>query len=261
MGNESVYMEVSMGDSRDETIQKAYDTNAAIILDQKYIRNNYDEGELRVDRETGEITLLLRWRFNWIRESNVINDWTELEKTHFVLMAYSVIRQVWNGKVSFSVSGYSDFAKKFSGKKLPFKIEIIPVNRNWHWWVNVHKINPGDYIETFVYHAFRTIQLKIRDISGVYLCDNGDVDICESGQIQIAHEVGHVVGWLGTDISGNKDEYYGSEKERRERLPDSSDIHALMNIGMGLRPRYLKTVTKRLSEMFSDAVFSPAIKG
>lgn len=245
-----------MGNSRDEAIQQAYDTYDSLILDKQYIRKNYDEGELRIDRETGVITLLLRWKYFWAKKDNVKRDWTELEKSHFSTMADSAIRQVWNGKALFSVSGYSDFARKFSGKKLSFGIEIIPVNRNQHWWVTVYKVNSDDFEETYVWHYQRSIQFEIKDIEYSHLCDYGKEKICIDGQIGVPHEVGHIMGWLGSEMSENNDEYYDNEKERKERLPNSSDVHALMNIGMELRPRYFKTVIKRLNEMFANTTFS-----
>lgn len=104
-----------MDNSRNEAIQQAYEDYDDLILDQRYIRKNYDEGELRIDRETGTITLLLRWKYFWAKRDNVKSDWTVLEKLHFSTMADSAIRQVWNGKTFFSVSDHSDFARKFSG--------------------------------------------------------------------------------------------------------------------------------------------------
>ncbi|HCD2003021.1 TPA: hypothetical protein NBJ18_005093, partial [Citrobacter farmeri] len=72
-----------MGDSRDETIQKAYDAYYDIILDARYIRDNDSWGDLRIDRETGAITLLLRWKYNWIKRWDAKNDWADIEKKSF----------------------------------------------------------------------------------------------------------------------------------------------------------------------------------
>lgn len=122
--------------------------------------------------------------------------------------------------------------------------------------MTVYKVNSDDFEETYVWHYQRSIQFEIKDVEGSHLCDLGKEKICIDGQVGVPHEVGHIMGWLGGEMSENNDEYYNSEKERKERLPNSSDFYALMNIGMELRPRYFKTVIKRLNEMFSNTTFS-----
>lgn len=67
-------------------------------------------------------------------------------------------------------------------------------------------------------------------------------------QSNVEHEVGHLIE--------AKDEYYKDDESDKATKPFGSDASALMNIGMELRERYLKSVTVELNVMLPDTDFS-----
>ena len=101
-----------MGDSHDEAIQQAYDAYDDLMLDKRYIRANDAWGDLRIDRENGAISLLLRWKYNWIKRWDAKTDWTDMEKKPFMeklflsLIKHGIIRFFYPflGSLSLSVS-------------------------------------------------------------------------------------------------------------------------------------------------------------
>lgn len=218
----------------------SYDFNVDFALDKQFIRHNFDRGELRINRETGEITLIIRWKYTWEKRWDAKNDWSDAEKNKFHINVNTMIDQVWNNKISFSVSGKSDFAKKFRGKKLPFSIEIIKIDENKHWDVYVFKIdneNPSSFRGSKIIWDARYIELDSKDMIAVTKCLDS-TNICRK-QKGLAHELGHVIGYL-------VDEYNTG----------GSDPSGLMSIGMELRPRYMIPVTTNLNEMIYDTKFS-----
>ena len=237
-----------MGDSRDETIQKAYDAYYDIILDARYIRDNDSWGDLRIDRETGAITLLLRWKYNWIKRWDAKNDWADIEKKSFHGNVILAINKVWNNKILFSVSGKSDFAMKFKGASLPFTIEIVQTNQRGYWNVVVFKINndvPNSFHQSKIIWGSRYVELDSKDLIAAVKC-LGVSNICRP-QIGLVHEFGHIIGYLA-------EEYYSDDADKAI-TPFSWDASALMSIGMELRARYMQHVIERLNRIVPGANF------
>ncbi|MBW9353904.1 hypothetical protein FHD02_20225 [Citrobacter sp. EC_71] len=217
----------------------SYDFNVDFALDKQFIRHNFNRGELRINRETGGIILVIRWEYIWIKRWDAKNDWTNTEKDMFHANVNAIISQVWNDKISFSVSGKSDFAKKFRGKKLPFNIQIIQVERNEHWRVYTYKIdnsNPDSFFRSSVSWKSGHIYIDSKDnVMETKYLDSSNISRKQKG---LAHELGHVIGYL-------VDEYQTG----------NSDPSALMSIGMELRPRYLTAVVENLNKMIYDTNF------
>ena len=88
-----------MGDSHDEAIQQAYDAYDDLMLDKRYIRDNDAQGDLRIDRENGAISLLLRWKYNWIKRWDAKLIGQIWKKKAFHGKVIFVINQTWNNKV------------------------------------------------------------------------------------------------------------------------------------------------------------------
>lgn len=237
-----------MNNSRGEAIQQAYDAYDDLMLDMKYIRDDDVWGDLRIDRETGSVTLLLRWKYNWIKRWDAKRDWTDIEKKAFHGNVIFVINQVWNDSILFSVSGKPEFAKKFNGKSLPFTIEIVQTELRNYWNVVVFKIDnadPNSFHQSKVIWNSRYIEIDSKDLVAAIKC-LGSSNICH-GQIGLAHELGHIIGYLA-------DEYY-SEDSDKVITPYSSDATALMSVGMELRARYMEHIIERLNRMIPGANF------
>ncbi|EBX1354252.1 hypothetical protein DQ806_14455 [Salmonella enterica subsp. enterica serovar Okatie] len=218
------------------------------VLDRNYIRNDSERGEIILDKNLGVITLLLRWKYMWIKSADVNNDWTELDKIRFMTRVNFCVCHEWNGKIYFSVSGDSEFAKKFQGKKLPFNIQIIPVWQKEHWNVEVLKIPPqGDDGRPYVIWKRRLAHFYFKDTSSAEKCNPGNPSDCGHFQVNIPHEVGHM---LALD-----DEYEldGSGKPLSKYKPDTA---ALMNIGMELRTRYLDYMNIMMNAVYPSTKFS-----
>lgn len=204
-------------------------------------------GEVLISSVTGTIWLRIRWKYTWLKDGDVKDDWTPEEKSLFITNAYMAVCYERNGRVFYSVSGTSDFAKKFQGKKLPFYIEILPVESNAHWNVTVTKLNPGVDGYTFVRWADKFIQLDSNDVVAVERCLGKLQDICRS-RSSVPHEIGHL---LLLD-----DEYYNDDESDKVDKIYGEDADGLMNIGAELRPRYLEHVSVQLNAIIPDTHFS-----
>ncbi|EFJ1934576.1 hypothetical protein [Escherichia coli] len=237
-----------MGNSHDEAIQQAYDAYDDLMLDKRYLRDNDAWGDLRIDRENGAISLLLRWKYNWIKRWDAKTDWTDLEKNAFHRKVIFVINQTWNNKIFLSVSGKSEFASKFNGKDLSFSIEIIQTDRHGYWDVVVFKIDnddPNSFRQSSIVWNSRYVELDSKDIVAAAKC-LGSSKVCHE-QIGLSHELGHIIGYLA-------DEYYSDDADKAT-TPFSGDASALMNIGMELRSRYMRNVIERLNRMVPGSNF------
>lgn len=169
-------------------------------------------------------------------------------------------------KIFFSVSGGSDFARKFQGQKLPFSINIIPVNSNSHWSVNTTKVNSDVDRVTFVSWKDKFIQLDSNDVIAVYKC-TGMLQIDCRYQTSVSHEIGHLILADDEYIQPPDDfdsSYLNLEDSNGLSFNDplstagsiySRDVDGLMNVGMELRERYVKYLDATLSVMIPETFF------
>lgn len=161
-----------------------------------------------------------------------------MEKAIFMRSVYLSVQQAWNGKITYSVSGESEFAKKFQGEALPFDVRIIPVSQNEDWLVIATKVLPGADLRTYVDFKNSTIHVDSADLEKVAKCFNCNNTV----QINIPHEAGHVLGYLDDDYDSSS--------------PYVGDVSGLMNMGMELRERYLKNSTITLNVIMPDTNFT-----
>lgn len=217
-------------------------------IDGEFIKNDYgDRGEFVINSETGAISLLLKCKYTWVKNSDVKDDWTFIEKSLFIINVYTTVCSEWNGKIFFSVSGTSDFARKFQGKPLPFDIQMIPVNHGEHCDVTALKVRPGDDVRTYVIWGSRILHIDSEDVVAVRKCLDPAQTVC-SNQINVPHEIGHMIGYL--------DDEYALDKSGKATTAYRSDAAALMNIGMELRSRYLEHVNTFLNVIIPDTYFT-----
>ncbi len=251
-----------------------YDPNSELAkyfvkteVDGPYIRHDTDSVEYVINSETGEIILRSRWKYAWLKDYNVKDDWTLTEKSLFISKVSMAISDSWNGKIVYSVSGYSDFTKKFQGRQFPLRIEIIPVDHNEHWNVTVTKVNPDVDRTTFVQSGTRFIQLDSNDVVAVERC-TGQLQVDCRSQVAVSHEFGHVIfnddeyiqphlpaafnsGYLHLNRSGN---VQFKDSDTVENLY-GWDADGLMSVGTELRERYLRGVTVDLNIIMPDTYF------
>lgn len=205
-------------------------------------------GEFVISAVTGDISLRIRWKYTWLNHSDVKYNWTLVDKTQYITNVYMAVCKQWNGKILYCTSGTSDFAKRFQGKKLSFRIEIIPVDKYPDWNVTVIKPDLNEENKmTFVRWRTKFIQLYSTDTVAVRKCLGLKQAICRY-QSNVEHEVGHL-------IEANDEYYQDDESDKADKL-FGDDASALMNIGMELRERYLNSVNTMLNVIIPDTYFS-----
>lgn len=207
-------------------------------IDGEVITHKDDRMTYLLNKNTGSISVVIKWKYEWYKDNTVTEDWTVLEKTIFMRSVYLSVQQAWNGKITYSVSGDSEFAKKFQGKALAFDVRIIPVSQNEDWLVIATKVLPGADLRTYVDFKNSTVHVDSADLEKVAKCFNCNNTV----QINIPHEAGHVLGYLDDDYDSSS--------------PYVGDVSGLMNMGMELRERYLKNSTIRLNVIMPDTNFT-----
>lgn len=191
-----------------------------------------------LNQDTGSITVLIKWKYEWYKDNTVKDDWFIWEKAYFMRAVYLSVQQAWNGKITYAVSGESDFAKKFKGEALPFDVRVIPVYQNEDWLVVATKVLPGADLRTYVDFKSGTVNIDSADLESVAKCFNCDNTL----QINVPHEVGHLLGYINDDYKASS--------------PYVGDVSGLMNMGMELRERYLEDSTVTLNVIMPDTHFT-----
>lgn len=207
-------------------------------IDGDVITHKDDRMTYLLNKNTGSISVVIKWKYEWYKDNTVTDDWTVLEKAIFMRSVYLSVQQAWNGKITYSVSGESEFAKKFQGKALPFDVRIIPVSQNEDWLVIATKVLPSADLRTYVDFKNSTVHVDSADLEKVAKCFNCNNTV----QINIPHEAGHVLGYLDDDYDSSS--------------PYVGDVSGLMNMGMELRERYLKNSTITLNVIMPDTNFT-----
>ncbi|EPK7286156.1 hypothetical protein [Citrobacter farmeri] len=222
-----------------------YDKNSPLAeyyakteVDGDIISYHDDRITYLLNQSAGTITAVIRWKYEWYKDQTVTDDWTVWEKAVFMRAVYLSTQQEWNGKITYSVSGESEFAKKFKEKPLPFDVRIVPVSQNEDWQVIATKVLPGADLRTYVDFKASTVHIDSADLEKVAKCTNCNNTL----QVNIPHEVGHVLGYIDDDYDSSS--------------PYVGDISGLMNVGMELRERYLESSTITLNVILPDTTFT-----
>lgn len=221
------------------------------VEDGKCLRMNTEHGEYILNSDTGDIALLMRWKFNWVNQNSVGDNWTYLDEVSFIYESFSAICYGWNDKIFLSVSGDSDFAEKFKSKRLPFSINMILVHQKEHWNVDVLRTVPGnDDGRPYVNWKNRFAHFYFKDTSLSEKCAPENQSICGFYQVNIVHEIGHMIRYL--------EDEYELDKFGKPVSKYKIDTAALMNVGMELRERYLEGVCIDLNLVYPLTTFSVA---
>lgn len=86
-------------------------------IDGEFIKNDYgDRGEFVINSETGAISLLLKCKYIWVKNSDVKDDWTFIEKSLFIINVYTTVCSEWNGKIFFFCFRNFRFRQEVSGE-------------------------------------------------------------------------------------------------------------------------------------------------
>lgn len=95
-----------------------------------------------IDTMSGNILVSERWRSVWFAQSGA-DAWTVQEQQRFHRLADRAIWSTWSAKAVLSVTGSTDFARRFVHRPLPLNLDIKKVVSGAHWTIEVTKVKPG----------------------------------------------------------------------------------------------------------------------
>ena len=197
-----------------------------------------------IDTRVGRVFLQERWQYIWKVQPGLA-AWTADEKRDFHHRADRSIWAVWSNRASLGVVGKSDFAKRFSRKKIPINLDVRWVIAKPHWTVTVTKIPADQFVQSSFNWASRTVSLDTNDFKTRLFC-TGTPKVCTT-QTPVAHEFGHTAG--NTAVLGRGDEYKTSS-------PHRGDHGSILHSGNQLRSRHFRTILEEMNKMIPDTRFS-----
>ncbi|MDP5218776.1 peptidoglycan-binding protein [Ruegeria sp. 2205SS24-7] len=178
-------------------------------------------------------------RQNWdyvYKTKGKVSKWTSKEKKDFHIETEKIIRKSWGGKFVLDVSGTSDFAKYFAGKKFTVFFDVDPRKKGKHWTVFAMKIPKGGSNVSKVNWGKQEITLDTEDLQPANkgAGDGVKMDVA-------AHEFGHAIG--------QPDEYKKSNAFHHHKK-------SIMNLGNQVKKRHAKHLVEQLNKMIPNTSFS-----
>jgi hypothetical protein len=189
-----------------------------------------------LDTTTGQIFSVQKWKYVW-RVSPSMPAWTVREKQFFHRRADLMVWNIWSNRATFTVTGTSDFAKRFAGKSLPVNFDVNWTLTDTHWTTYVIKVPAGNLT-----HNTR-VEWATKEI---FLCTEDFVTTSHAGGV-IAHEFGHSMG--NTYVLNRGDEY-------KPASPHNTDSASVMHVGRTLRTRHFRTMIEEMNKMIPNTTFS-----
>ena len=187
-----------------------------------------------------------RWKYAW-QVRTPLKGWTLAEKRAFHRTVDQQIWASWSNKVTISVTGASDFAKKFAGTSLPINLDVRWVLKDEQWNVTAWKVPDSEMPHNTVEWNSRVITLHTSKLKPYEACNNATPKVCSVGFKSVPHEFGHAFG--NTSTLGRGDEYASTSAH----LGDSDSI---LNIGKQLRERHFTTLLEEMNKMLPDTTFA-----
>jgi hypothetical protein len=202
-----------------------------------------------LDTTEGRVFIQEDWFYNWNLWPGVTTGWTYPEKKATHSRIDNQIWGAWSNRIKLGVTGTSDFAKRFKGKKIPVNFDVRwDIKPPSHWTVTVWKMPPGatptGTHRSFVDHANHKIELNTADIAPRGA--GNDAGASTSKFITSPHEYGHT---LGPPTSFPGDEYTTG-------ATNLADTNSMMNIGQQLRRRHLVEIIKVLNKLIPGTTFN-----
>ena len=174
-------------------------------------------------------------------------DWTLQQKRAFHNTVDRQIWASWSNRVTLTVTGTSDFARKFARKPLPINLDVRWVLRNEHWQVYAWKVEDNASDRAEVFWDNRRINLYSTDLAPSSVCTDGTPQVCKGNFQTVPHEFGHAVG--NTSVLNRGDEYRASS-------PHLADTDSILNIGRQLRIRHFRTLLEEMNKMIPNTTFA-----
>lgn len=187
-----------------------------------------------------------RWLYTW-EEEIPLAPWTLEQKRAFHKEVNRQIWASWSDRVKLSVSGTSDFAKKFATTKVPVNLDIRWVLKDGQWTVTAWKVHDNSNPRAEVDWPNRTVTLYANDLAPTSACTSATPQVCTTGFRTVPHEFGHTIGNTGALNRG--DEYNPGS-------PHLADTTSIMNIGTQLRTRHFRTLLEAMNTMIPNTTFA-----
>lgn len=80
-----------------------------------------DRATYLLNKNTGSITVRLKWKYEWHKDNTVKDDWTVWEKAVFMRAVYLSVQQEW--KNNLLCVRWISFCKKIPGESFTFRCE------------------------------------------------------------------------------------------------------------------------------------------
>lgn len=214
-----------------------------------HIVHNFDWGIIDIVVHESRVFFQQRWKYAWqVKASEPkLPDWSLNEKRDFHREVDRQIWASWSNKVTLSVTGTSDFAKKFAATKLPMNLDVRLVIKDEHWNVTALKVPASEMPHNSVSWTARTIKLHTSKLKPYEACTSATPKVCSVGFRSVPHEFGHAVG--NTSVLGRGDEYASSS-------PHLADTNSILNIGKELRERHFRSILEEMNKMIKDTTFA-----
>jgi hypothetical protein len=196
-----------------------------------------------IDTSEGRVFLQERWQYTWLLAPGQ-PAWTVQEKRDYHRNVDRAIWAGWSNRATLSVTGDSDFARRFAGQGLPINLDIRWVTADAHWQVRVTKIAAGTWRQSSVQWTARVIDLDTEDFQVRTIATGPRI---RDTQVPVAHEFGHAVG--NTAVLGRGDEY-------KTTSPNNRDHSSMMHSGHRLRSRHFQTILDEMNRMIRGATFA-----
>jgi hypothetical protein len=216
-----------------------------------HIVRETDWGTIDIVEHESRVFFQQRWGYTW--EVNVpMAPWTLAEKRAFHAQVDRQIWASWSNKVKLSVSGTSNFARRFGRTKLPMNLDVRWVTKDEQWKVTAWRVWDNDFQRGSIDWATRTVTLYANDMSPRQACTSATPAVCTNGFRTVPHEFGHAIG--NSAALGRGDEYNAGSAH----LADTTSI---MNIGTQLRQRHFATILEEMNKMIPNTTFTVAQVG
>jgi hypothetical protein len=206
-----------------------------------HVTNEFSWGELDIDTNTGRIFFQQKWLYSWRLWTGVSRGWTVVEKQAFHNAVDRSIWRRWSNRIRFSVSGTSDFAKRFQSKTLPINLDARWVlSGPKHWDIIAYKMPPGSDRRTHVSNVLFSSRVVELDTADIPLSTAGNAAGASGTFHTPPHEFGHMIG-VGDEYSAGH--------------ANLSDTNSIMNIGTQWRARHVSLILDELNRMIPSTSF------
>jgi len=200
---------------------------------------------ITLDLKNNQLKVLQRWKYNWVNATGT-TKWKYTESRDFHQKVDRLIWSVWGGRFELKISPGAVLPRNYKAGKIITYFDIQWVLDNTaHWKVDVTKIKPGGFQQSYIRWDNRQIQLDTEDTRQTLKFNKGNVKHYQYG---VTHEFGHTLGNVTYTPSGHGDEY----KQESVWL---NDFPSIMNRGNELRQRHLDFIRQTINGMVPGLKF------